>query len=482
MTNQRTDAPVNSESASQRAQAALSGCGALCWWDLSNTSITPVEMQAILDKENIGIDVPKIEPKSAIKRAARTWSQGRGNGLKFRADLVKTDDAGKMKVCILQRGVDGQGSGTRAKWNTVETAVYDLSAKTWDVSSDDKTQTDFIAKSFVSLADQYLTHLDHNWIRPNLIQKRLEEIKGFSLKASSGLWYTTQDRLSDLAALQRVVSSIGNSTLHVIHVNGTDSSRSAIESGARGSLQGGLSELEEKLADWTKSSRKIRTDAIETTLNGFQNLIDRADLYSDALKVRMDDLQGQIKAARNRAKEIINGNLGAHSDPTTKPIGKRAQMILSAIQAGFKPNETFTVTTLEELLGASSGTLQTHLRDLARIGKVDKSGRDSQGAHQWFLVGPQPTGDEEPVVETAPEPVVEESVTVETQVETQVEEEAVVEVAIETQPKEDLDSMNRTALRARARKLRADEGISIPRASKMGASDLRSALAAHMFR
>lgn len=382
MNSQNQNLPITNTPATARIQNVANGLGALLWWDLSDTRITPDNLRGILTGNGLTIAVPDIDPNSAIRRAARTWNEGRGAADKFKADVVEIpDQPDSLKVCILRRGEDGEGAGRRAKWNTVEAIVFDLKAGGRSVTSYSAQ-----VNAFLSLADDYLKNLDHNWIRPHVIQRRLEEMKAFSLKASSGLWYVTQDRIDDLAVLQRVVAAIGNSSLNVIHINPTDSSRSSIADGASSSLKGALSELEERIETWIGSTRKIRTDAIETTMDAFQELIGRADLYAGALEVRLDDLRLRITTARDRAREIIDGNVTAHANPETKPLGKRALGVLGAIEAGFAPGQKFTTKELEELTGATSGTLQAHLRDLARAGKIGRDGRDAAGAWLWYVL------------------------------------------------------------------------------------------------
>lgn len=375
-----TSEPVTSSTLNQKVREAVTGLGAIVFWEMNETKVTPDDLRAILARENIQIEVPDIDPESAVKRAARTWATGRvGTADKYRADVVDTGVIGEVKVCILHREETATGQKKQARWETVESSVFDLAARRWSATAWSNE-----VRAFVAMADDFIKFHDHNFIRPNIVQKRLVEMKAFSLKASSGLWYVTQDRMTDLAALQRVVGSIGSSQMYVIHVGATDSSRGAIQSAARTALSETLAELEEKLATWVESSRKIRSDAIDTTMGEFQELIDRATLYQDALQVRMDDLAAKITVVRDRARAIIDGNLTAHADPQTKPLGKRALQVLEAIESAYT-GTTFSVRALEELLGATSGTLQTHLRDLARMGKVHREGKDEDGSVLFAL-------------------------------------------------------------------------------------------------
>lgn len=375
--------PVVAKSLSEKFSSTMRGMGAIVFWEMSDTRITPDDLRSVLAMEGIQIQVPDIDPEGAIKRASRTWAMGRGVD-RYRSDPVDIADANRVKVCILHRQEEGAAARKAAKWETVESVIFDLPSRTWTASASTPE-----VQSFIALCDDYMKHLDHNFLRPNVIQKQLAEMKAFSLKASSGLWYATQDQMGSLAALQRVVSAIGSSAMYVIHVGESDQSRDAIQSAARGALTETLAELEARLDSWVASTRKIRSDAIDTALTEFAELVDRTALYQGALQVRMDDLSLRIDAAKSRAREIIDGNLSSHADPSTKPLGKRAIAVLEVIEQEFPAPATFTLRALEEILGVEpgNGSVQTHLRDCCRLGKTHRCGREESGA-MLYSVGP----------------------------------------------------------------------------------------------
>lgn len=382
MNQSPASSPVASAALSEKVKEAVSGLGAIVFWEMSDTRVSPDDLRLVLASEGLQhIDVPDIDPDAAVRRAARTWATGRaGVADKYRGDVVSTGDASAVKVCILHREETKAGKGKEARWETVESVTLDLATRTWTATA----WTNEV-QGFVDAADQFIKFHDHNFIRPNVIQKRLVDMRAFSLKASSGLWYVTQESMGDLAALQRVVGRIGGSQMYVIHVGPTSDSRDAISTAARTALTESLNELETKLEGWIESSRKIRTDAVETTMAEFQELVDRADLYSGALQVRMDDLSARIEVARDRARTIIDGNFTSHADPSTKPLGKRALQLAEVVDAAFSDGP-FTAASLEDAVGAAAGTLHTHLRDLTRHGKIHRSGKDAAGA-ALFAVG-----------------------------------------------------------------------------------------------
>jgi hypothetical protein len=193
--------------------------------------------------------------------------------------------------------------------------------------------------------------------------------------------------------------------------------------------------------------------------------------------------------------------------------------VLEAIEAAFPSPSTFTVKALEDVVGASPGTLQTHLRDLTRMGKVHREGRDESGAILFQLgTAKDPEGEaagmddvtvsegvaqeqvdllpekakEEPVAAQVEEPTVEPvpEVTVSQDiadafgmadlpgvtVEPVAEEPAQATPTVTFPDDEELGSLERDGLRALAAKL-AEQGVVVARASKLGRTDLAQAIA-----
>lgn len=359
-------------------QEARNGLGALCWWDLYGTKIRPAALRGILDREGLSIDVPDPDPATEARRAARAWKSKDDDGRRYRGEVVKIEDSDVVKVCLQRRRVRGQGRSKALDWRTVDSVVLDTTTRRWTVSADTA-----MVRAFVAMADGMIEFLDHTFIRPNVIHRELSRLRAFSVKASSGIWYVPQAAMSDLGALQRVVRAIGSSDLHCVNLLPTSSTRYAVVSGVQTEIRSELSTLEDKLEDWQASTRKIRTDAIASTLARYTDLAERASLYADSLQIRLDDISVAIEASRARARELIDGNIDAHSNPNTKPLGVGALRTLGVARNLYARRGAFTLDDLENEVTIQSETLAMYLRKLERRGEIRREGKTEDGNVLW---------------------------------------------------------------------------------------------------
>jgi hypothetical protein len=269
------------------------GLGALVWYDLSGTRITPDRMRAILASE--GDDpsvVPDIDPEAAVKRAIRSWTEGRGE---FKS-VIGSDTDAEIVVNILRKQRTG---AKKVEMLLHDSVVFSKASASFSAPSSKE------AASFVRLAEQTIECLDHSWIRPRLIHARLADMSAFVLRRQGGVYFVPSQFREDLDKLARIVSQIGDSMLSIAHVEATDASQASIGGAARGSIAEGLGEVVEKLSAWKESARKTSGAALSNALADLADLRARADLYSDALSIALDDLSAEIDGAVDLAREIV---------------------------------------------------------------------------------------------------------------------------------------------------------------------------------
>lgn len=281
------------------------GLGALVWYDLTGTRITPDRMRALLASE--GLDtaiVPDIDPESAVRRAVRAFSEGRGE---FRA-TVGADDDDVLVVNILRK----QRTGSRkVEYLLHDSGEWSKVSRTWNLAPLSEQGI-----RFAQIVDDYTAHLDHEWIRPRLIHSALSAMQSFSLRRQGGVYFVASSHMSDLERLARIVSQIGGSNLSIAHVEATASSQASIGNAARESIESTLSALVDRLDEWTESARKTSPSAIGNALAELADLRSRADLYSDALSVALGDLATKIDEASETARAMIESD-GVIPNPST---------------------------------------------------------------------------------------------------------------------------------------------------------------------
>jgi hypothetical protein len=309
------------ESGKQALMNAAGGLGALVWWSLAQTAITPDRLRAILADEGADASiVPNIDSIAAIRRAARDWAQGRGKADRFRAE-VASESAGSIVVGILRRE---QPSVGEVRWTQVDAVVFDGPSATWTT-----TGTTPEASSFRSQADEMRTHLDHLWIRPHIVQRGLVDASAVCLRDRGGVYYVPAQREAELSRLAKIVSRIGACHLDIVHAQATDASRASISTGAQASLRDELGQTVAQITAWAEAARKVRDDSGAAVLAELADLRARASLYEDALSVSMADLQAAIAAARVEAERLI----GAPKEPAPRASGSDQEREKSYKQA-----------------------------------------------------------------------------------------------------------------------------------------------------
>lgn len=279
------------------------GLGALVMWELAETRITPDDLRTVLASH--GEDpsvVPDIDPAGAVRRAAREWRVGQGNATRYRSEVVY-DSNGRIDVGLLRRERLGDHE---VQWVQVATMVYGI--RHGRPVLDDAVGTDIQHVGAVaSLVDGYATHLDHTWIRPNLVQAKLAGMGAVNWRRGGGVVFVPAAYLRDLDRLARVVRSIGSSVFDVAHLANTEDSRASVSRATRDHLTEQISEVGARLDEWAKSDRKIASHSVASVLEQIGEVTLRGDLYAQALGVAMDDLRAKVDAARERARGLLMG-------------------------------------------------------------------------------------------------------------------------------------------------------------------------------
>lgn len=298
--------------------SAAGGLGALVWWSLTDTRITPDRLRSVLAAE--GDDpgrVPDIEQMGAIRRATRGWAQGRGNATRYRAEVAQ-ESGHTMTVGILRRE---QVTASEVRWVQVDQLVFDGAAGVWSAPGSTSE-----AAAFRAEADEQRTHLDHDWIRPNILLRGLTAAQSVCLRDRGGVYYVPAQKEAELARLARIVGKIGRCHIDIVHAAATPESRASISAGSTAALRGELDGLIERIAGWTGSARKVREDAGDNLLSDLADLQAKAALYADALQISLDDLGAAIEGARAEARRILDVRPAGGPAPAHKPTPAARKM------------------------------------------------------------------------------------------------------------------------------------------------------------
>lgn len=277
------------------------GLGALVMWELSETAITPQRLRGLLDAlgENSAI-VPDIDPASAVARASREWGLGRGNETRYRAEVVlrETD---RVEVGVLERR---RVASNEVEWVQVDRVICDLDsngalAGVWSYGGADQSTP------LIALIRNRAEHLDTDWIRPNLIQARLDAVGALNVRRQGGVMFVARQHLEEVERLARVVRAIGTSSFDIVHVEATRESVATVQRAANGYLEEQLNEVVAKLDDWAEKSRAPRSDAVAGLVEQVGDLVLRGGLYADVLQVTMEGINERLAVVKSRALALL---------------------------------------------------------------------------------------------------------------------------------------------------------------------------------
>jgi hypothetical protein len=335
------------QNAKDVAKSVVTGIGAMVWWDLFATDITPASLRSVLASEGLQIDVPDIDDVQAIKVAAAEWSEGtRKRSDRYWTEVVY-EDAAQIEVGVLRHGRVDEHEVNAVQ---VDRVMFDRIAGQWlDTGS---TQQ---AASFIEAANNRRANLDHRFITPKIVQAELDACQAFNLRRMGGIVFVPSPNLDRLERLQRVVRLIGSSEFHIAHVEATESSRASIAASAEGSIGGALDDLVGRLDAWSESSRRISEVSTATVLGEFADLRTKARLYASCLEVSLDDLMTKITDAESRAREIIDGQpvfTVSESKPREATV-ERCKMLVAML-----PNGVGEVT-MDQVLNVGFGESAT---------------------------------------------------------------------------------------------------------------------------
>lgn len=276
--------------------------GVLVWWNLDATQITPVVLQNVLDRESFQAKVPATKAPAAISRATREWHMGaRGADHRYKAE-VTASDAASVVVGILYRSRQDR---TTVDWTQVGWMTWDVASASWISVSTTNPDHDEAVRSFTAVASDRLTFLDHEWIRPNVLMKAITDAKATCLRRGGGFYFVPRTEIGAMERLGRIVDAIGNSNLSIATLGGDEATRASVSREATTTLHEELAEVEERIAAWEDSARKVSTTSQASVLDAIGDLLDRAALYESVLEIKLGDLQARIASARRTALQVI---------------------------------------------------------------------------------------------------------------------------------------------------------------------------------
>jgi len=279
------------------------GVGALVWWDLDNSRIAPGALRDLLDAHNLAhIEVPDVDNGQVLRDVARTWTKGRGHEDRYRSDVVhveRTDTTHVVTVGVQRRT---RRAAKQVDWEQVDTVVFDVVGDQF-ISLGSTAE----AAEFVEVARRGFDVLDYRFLTPKVIKSELDRMFAIHLRRQGGVEYVAAHHLTHLDDLKAVVDGVGDCTMSIVHVEDTESSRQSIGRGVNTQLHENLAGLIASLDAWEQGARRPQTASLSAMFDEFKSLRSQAEMYSDVLQMKVDDLADALTGAEERARRVIAG-------------------------------------------------------------------------------------------------------------------------------------------------------------------------------
>ena len=361
--------------------AANTGMGVVVWYEFSGAAISVVDLNTILAAEGMG-SAPEINLVKAVKDCGRSFRLGRGKSDdKYMGEIAFEDDD-QVVISIMKKVRPGE---KKVSYDQVDSLVWDKKAvQGTDPWLSRGTNKDDSVISAIEVLLRKIAHaqtyLGHEFLRPWLIQAELNASGAMKLKNSGGgLYYVTEAQMERVNRLERVCHAIAGVDLSILDISHSDRGKASVERGVKNNMYSALAELQEKIAEWSDSSRRPRSDATGSVMIQFKELRDQLSLYSEALKISMAD----VEAALDDSQKVLVNLITRQSESKASPglVAKYKSLI-----DGGKPDSNgtyfFDIKTIQAAGIPSSGSSHRSyyspdngagraLRELGYSGRLD---------------------------------------------------------------------------------------------------------------
>jgi len=307
--------------------------GSLVWYDCRDVSITPSRLRSLFEKHGMSkgmvdevdddgkvsqvmdfLDFPdNIKPKNAFQKSVR-------RGV---ADLNKNKSSDERRS-IAKQIVDGP---EKLIYGIVDLNVHEKSEsidpdfsdrvyfnKETLVVSHEKGHdlSKLIKKTYDTLVGEYTTR-DIS----RMIVQAMDRMCSISLREGGVVYFVPIAFEKDLLALQAVVNDLGSSNMQVYALASGEGNAHNMEQAARSQIadkiekmKTDLAELIESIEQGTIKGQTIK-NSFEVRVQRFNDLKNRCRVLADALRIKADDLEGDLEKVDGILKNELQEMVGA---------------------------------------------------------------------------------------------------------------------------------------------------------------------------
>jgi hypothetical protein len=287
-----------------KVNKVISTCGFLTWWEFKGAESTPVDLKSELDKYDTlkDIDVPSINKMSALTQSIREFRFSKN--IRVRAEIASQDE-NELNINLLERvKVDKK----KVEWHRCENLIFDVGSEEWLSKGDsDKEEVQKARDAFISNFDKKSKYLDHNYIRPYVLQRKLRDCGAISLRNRGGIYFVpesanNQKAIMDLASFS---DNLGGLEFLVCSMQADSHTKKSLGSQVKKSLETRLKELSETLDNWKDKTRNIRQDSLTQVMAEFSEIRNLTEIYQKSLFFKSEELMKDLGEIESIATNLI---------------------------------------------------------------------------------------------------------------------------------------------------------------------------------
>lgn len=279
--------------------------GCLVWLDFESISVSPQAVTAALASHGMSeVSVPALDVGQQIRGCTYEFRPtGFPRGRSWKAEVVGSYPDGTIEIGLLQHVQlsTNRNAAKKVEWSQDDSVVYDTKGGCWMY-----TGTTEAARQFIALANQRIGLIGAGFVREEIVFGPLKAAGAFPLRRRIGTFYFAPKaaipKAEQIAAVVRDLPC--DAHVYIAHIQASEHGSESVGTAAREHVGGLLGELKERIAAWKQSTRQVRTDALQATLEEFAVLRDHAELYRDSLGILLDDFTADIETAIAQAREI----------------------------------------------------------------------------------------------------------------------------------------------------------------------------------
>jgi hypothetical protein len=282
-------------------------------WSLHGSQIKPDALRALMTKH--GFDpsvVPDIDQTRAIKRVAGSWRVTKDG---YASQIVKSASTADEVVISVRHAEEGVRQANARHVCELAWDAVNNQWMPWACAPEHRAAvTKLIAK-----CDQERMHLDCDFIRPVLIQAPLKGMGSVSfIRRSGGAQVIAAEHADEVGRICDLICDIGGDGCYMgaARVNLDDQrTASTVHRSVKQGLAEQVNEIRKDLAKWRERGTRLQTGAIGSRLVQFRELKETAAMYSRALQIAVDDLNADIDAATEDARNLLDIAMGKAPAP-----------------------------------------------------------------------------------------------------------------------------------------------------------------------